>query len=110
MNVIIKINKLYNKPIITVHDCFGTHPNNMANLTEIVESEFAKLYTNEDFLNKFHTQIINKMKENDFTPIYEKKTKTFYVKSSDSCYFIPNPPILGNFNLNKVKKSIYMIN
>lgn len=110
MNVIIKMNKLYNKSIITVHDCFGTHPNNMESLSEIVKIEFAKLYTNEDFLNKFHTQIINNMRENGFTPIYEKKTKTFYVKSSDKCYVIPNPPLLGKFNLNQVKKSIYMIN
>ena len=64
----------------------------------------------EDFLNKFHTQIINKMRENGFTPIYKKKTKTLYVKSGEYCYVIPNPPLLGKFDLNQVKKSVYMIN
>lgn len=45
-------------------------------LSEIVKNEFAELYNNEDFLNKFHTQIIKKIRENGFTPIYNNKTKT----------------------------------
>ena len=110
MNVIIKMNLKYNKSIITIHDCFGTHPNNIANLQEIVKFEFAELYSKEDFINKFHVEIINNLKNNGYIIVCNKKTKHCYVNISNRNYILPNPPLLGKFDLNQVKKSIYMIN
>jgi DNA-directed RNA polymerase len=45
------INTAINKnftPIISVHDCFGTHPNKMDELSFLVKKEFITLYTKEN--------------------------------------------------------------
>ena len=110
MNVIIKMNYKYNKPIITIHDCFGAHPNQIPNLQETVKVEFAELYSKEDFINKFHVEIIKTLEKNGFIITCNKKTKTCYVKIGKRDLIIPNPPLLGGFDLKQVKNSIYMIN
>ena len=33
-----------NEPVITIHDCFATHPNNTTLLRDIVKNEFAEMY------------------------------------------------------------------
>ena len=61
-------------PIITIHDCFGTHPNNMEDLEKIVKLEFIKLYLIEDktFLERFHDRIIQTIKDNQLKIEYKK--------------------------------------
>lgn len=48
--VIIEAKIKTNYPVITVHDCFGTLPNNMKNLETIVRKQFIQLYTRDNFI------------------------------------------------------------
>jgi len=53
-------------PIITVHDCFGTLPNQMFHLEQVVKKQFVYLYTNENFLNKFHKKLLDSIEDNNY--------------------------------------------
>lgn len=100
-------------PIITVHDCFGTHPNKMAELEFRVKKEFVLLYTQENFLETFHNRIIQSIIDNSQT-ILEKDGKQYVTlldTKTDSYYEepIPDLPKLGNLDLEKIIHSKYMI-
>ena len=45
------INK-WNKYILPIHDCFGTHPNDMTYLAELVRETFVSLYSDKSFLKR----------------------------------------------------------
>jgi DNA-dependent RNA polymerase len=53
-------------PIITVHDCFGTLPNQMFHLEQVVKKQFVYLYTKENFLNKFHKKLLDSIEDNNY--------------------------------------------
>lgn len=108
INTAIDINL---NPIITIHDCFGTHPNKMGNLHQLVLKEFIFLYTNEDFLKKFHMQIIESIKDNNYiiyTSTYEGKEEQ-YILIDDDKLIIPELPEKGTLNLDSISKSKYLI-
>ena len=43
MNVVITAYENNIDNVITVHDCFGTHPNNLENLSHLIKIEFIKI-------------------------------------------------------------------
>jgi DNA-directed RNA polymerase len=53
-------------PIITVHDCFGTLPNQMFHLEQVIKKQFVILYTKENFLNKFHKKLLESIEDNNY--------------------------------------------
>lgn len=95
------------RPIITVHDCFGTLPNLMGDLDYRVKKEFILLYSKFEFLNLFHQRFIQNLKDNQFE-IVTKNGKS-YVIFRDKLLEIPVPPKLGNLDLDNIIKSKYMI-
>ena len=109
-SIILDAKKNCNNNILSIHDCFGTHPNNMATLIEIVKCEFVELYSNQNFILEFHKFNLKQLEINGF----EIKTddKTFYslVNINNSWELIPNPPLLGDLDLKEVKNSVYMLN
>jgi len=94
--------------VITVHDCFGTHPNNISELNYLGLTEFIKLYTTHDFLNKFHHSYINVFKsfDLDIQEVKDKngKTKTI-VFSTDGRFkvIMPENQKLVTWTLMKLK-------
>ena len=112
---IININlNLNNYPIITVHDCFGTHPNNLTNLSHVVKLEFIKLYSQYQFLDEFHKININLIEKSGYiiTEILDKKkniTKKV-VLNGNTKLILPEIPFTGNLNLNDIIYSKYFIN
>ena len=100
----------YDKPVITIHDCFGTHPNYMAYLFEIVKLEFIKLYTAEPFLSKFHERNLESIRdygykiERDLT-----KNQDYVLYKTRSRLYIPNTPKLGKLNYSEIQKSEFLI-
>lgn len=96
-------------PIITIHDCFGTHPNKMNYLIHKVKTEFILLYTQENFLDTFHNRIIQSIKDNQLQIIQDPKTLNNYVILNDQLLKIPNLPKLGELDLKKIIDSKYMI-
>src|ERR1700719_2516231 len=97
-------------PIITIHDCFGTHPNKMEILEFKVKKEFILLYTKDKFLSTFHKRLIQSIKDNQFKIIEIEDNK--FVESKDknnSLLKIPSIPKLGKLDLEKIIKSKYLI-
>jgi hypothetical protein len=99
--------------ILPIHDCFGTHPNNMEKLGNVVRVCFVNLYSDKNFLIK----IDNKLKEN----LRDYKVET--VKDEDGEEYVrikykkrwlklplPILPELGELNINEIiEKGKYMI-
>ena len=90
----------YDKPIITVHDCFGTHPNHMSYLSEIVKLEFIKLYTSESFLEKFHERNLQSIKDNGYEIERDHSLGQDYVTYKvKNKLMIPNIPHIGKLDI-----------
>ena len=97
-------------PIITIHDCFGTHPNNMNKLEEIVKLEFVALYASESFLTKFHKRNLQSIEDYGFKIERDELLGQDYViYKTRSKLYIPNIPKFGDLNLNNILKSKYII-
>ena len=107
INLIISASKEKFKPIITVHDCFGTLPNLMGELEHKVKKEFILLYTDNNFLNQFHQRFIQNITDNNFE-LVDKGGKLFVVLNNRLLQ-IPSLPQSGKLDIEKISKSKYMI-
>ena len=96
-------------PIITVHDCFGTHPNKMDELAFMVKKEFVLLYSQDNLLETYHNRLIQSIKDNKYEVIFSVEEKCNYVINNDYLIKIPNIPKLGELDLQKIIDSKYMI-
>lgn len=109
INTIVSINF---GPILTIHDCFGTHPNLCHILELLVKKEFILLYIKEDFLKKFHTKIIESIKDNQ-VPILKDENDNYFItlhhKNKDEKLKIPTLPSLGSLDIKSITYSKYMI-
>lgn len=108
MNIIKNaINENFN-PVITIHDCFGTLPNYMGSLEYRVKKEFVLLYSDNKFLNDYHTRFRQNLEDNQFV-IKETNDKSYVLLENDKFLEIPTLPQLGELDLEKIIKSKYMI-
>ena len=100
-------------PILSIHDCFGTHPNNLEKLEHIVKLEFISLYINNEFLTKFHNLIIESIKNNNYIIEKDENGNEYYQEVSKrkkiKKILIPKLPDLGKLDLTKIIDSKYMI-
>ena len=78
MNLINKANDVNFANIITVHDCFGTLPNNVENLRQLVTAEFVEIYSNQNFLNKFHERVLQAFSDHHFIKYIDKEGKSYF--------------------------------
>jgi DNA-directed RNA polymerase, mitochondrial len=109
MNVIIYANENNITPVITVHDCFGTHPNKLESLALLVKLEYIILNANNEFLNTFHNRNKQNIIDNRFEILFDECSKSEYILLNRTKHFIPNIPKLGNLDLRKIIDSKYMI-
>ena len=93
------------KYILPIHDCFGTHPNDMIKLAEIVRLEFVSLYSQYDFLQNLDAKFRRELKEYkveivDIKGVEHVKIKIHRKEES----FIPLPilPERGSMNIKDV--------
>jgi len=96
-------------PIITIHDCFGTHPNKLEELSFLVKREFVLLYTQSHFLENFHDRIIQAIKDNQYIIYEDKENDVQFVRINRKINVIPSVPKLGNLDLQNILDSKYMI-
>jgi len=96
------------KPVITIHDCFGTLPNQMGELEFMVKKEFILLYSDNSFLNNFHNRFLQSITDNQFK-IKTENEKSFVVLSPSSMLEIPSIPELGQLDIENIINSNYMI-
>ena len=111
IQVVVASKKTGYYPIITIHDCFGTHPNKMEVLSNRVKSEFALLYTKEEFLLKYHKHLISTLKVNNIkVKVEDNRYSVFFSGKKDGEWIdLPEVPKLGELDLNAIKESSYMI-
>ena len=114
MKVVLEWDK--DKYILPIHDCFGTHPNDMKSLSEMVKKQFVVIYTEYDFLRKLKENLMNSLKNYKITTVTKKGIKYIEVerKNKDNrtyklYYKLPILPRKGNLNIQDVLKSIYII-
>lgn len=112
VNAVINSMKDKGLPILTIHDCFGTHPNHIDMLNKVVREEFIKLYPdNKDYLEQFHDNYTNLLQQQ----LNKNKNKLSNNKLSNNNNTpnntpnIPKLPDKGSLNLKSVLKSHYFI-
>jgi DNA-directed RNA polymerase, mitochondrial len=96
------------QPIIPIHDCFGTHPNKMADLEHRVKKEFILLYSDSQFLNAFHQRFVQSINDNNFDIKIENNESYVYLDTFNKLK-IPAIPKLGELDIEKIIHSKYMI-
>ena len=74
MNVVLSAKDKNIKYVLPIHDCFGTQPNAVDRLFDLLKLEFVKLYANEELLTKFHNNIKQSIKNNQGYFIKKKGT------------------------------------
>ena len=92
----------------SVHDCFGAHPNEFENLTDLVLIEFVKLYTDFGFLTKFHERILQSFRDHHII-INQDENGENYILLKKVKFKIPNLPKKGNLDLNKTLESKHFL-
>ena len=116
INVINESSKNINFSILTVHDCFGTHPNHIQALFFYLKEEFIKLYINYDFLKKFDKTIINTICNHYGDDVVKKRTISLTItdpktnKTRLSEFMIPAPPNRKDLDFNFIRYSKWMFN
>lgn len=98
------------KPLITIHDCFGTLPNKMSDLEYRVKKQFILIYLDQKFITDFHNRFIQALKYNHFEIteeegefyVYNKEVLTERIK-------LPSIPVMGELDIEKIIKSRYLI-
>ncbi len=98
------INK-WDKNILPIHDCYGTHPNDMINLSELVRETFVLLYSNNDFLKNIDTKFRNNLKDYKVKTILKDGEELVEIMISRNKFkYLPLPilPKYGNLDLNDI--------
>ena len=96
-------------PIVTIHDCFGTLPVQMADLEQKVRKEFILIYSNKNFLKAFQKNIIQTIKTNNYKIERNKKGLQQILLDDGQILIIPKLPELGELDLENIKNATYMI-
>lgn len=108
INLINTLDDINFKPFICVHDCFGTHPNDLEFLFYLIKKEFILLYSTENFLNKFHDRLLQNLEDHHYIINSDENDNKFVLINKKS-FLIPNLPKLGKLDLEKIKDSKYMV-
>ena len=117
------INRIPDTKVIGVHDCFGTSPNKMGYLSDIVKKEFILLYSKTNFLENFHERVLQSLKDHHYNILNENQIKLKldnkilayqYVevisKNKQSKYLpIPMLPKIGDLDMNQILFSKYFL-
>jgi len=96
-----------NPNIFTVHDCFGSQPNNIEQLKILVISEFVKLYSNKNFIKTYHERIIQSLNDNKYI-IHTNKDGKLLIQLKRTQNYIPEIPKPGELEYNKILLSKYL--
>lgn len=95
-------------PVVTVHDCFGNLPNKTVELEYLVKKEFILLYTQDQFLERFHQRIIETIKDNQYNLI-EDDNNNYIIYHNKKLVIPKTTPKLGKLDLQKITDSKHMI-
>lgn len=80
----------------------------MGDLDILVRKEFILIYSNGEFINKFHSRFIQSITDNQYK-LDDDKNPTCIILDPINRLTIPSVPVLGNLDIESIKKSKYMI-
>jgi len=103
----------WDKYILPIHDCFGTHPNDMINLSEIVRNCFVSLYSSKDFLHKIDKKFRDNLIDYKIPIILKDGEESVKIRVGHRNEILPLPilPTMGDLNINDINdKGKNMIN
>lgn len=122
INLINDLPSNFGAPILTVHDCFGTHPNLLDVLDFRLKEEFISIYIENNFLKTFHKRFLQYIKDNNYVVIKENKNQYVVIEKdpisikkendfiSIEKLLIPKPPLKNNLDISQIIKAKYMFN
>lgn len=93
-SLIVKlILRLKQEDVITIHDCFGCHPNHMKALRLHIINSFVDMYFDQDYLFEFHQANLDLIKNYHYE-IYEEPNSDnlFVITPNTQPRPIPKPP------------------
>lgn len=103
----------HNKYLLPIHDCFGSHPNDMFYLSDLVKKSFVAIYSNYDFLKELNNNFLNdlhkhrikiiKKNDIDYVRIYKNNSTKSVLRK------MPELPVKGQLNIKDVLDSKYLI-
>lgn len=99
--------------ILPIHDCFGTHPNDMFKLAELVRESFILLYSNNDFLTKIDYKFRENLKDYKIEIVTKKGEEFVKIKGNKRYEYLPLPilPQMGELKMEDIRDmGKYMIN
>ena len=96
--------------ILPIHDCFGTHPNDLSTVYEILKIEFINIYSKQDYLESFHKNILYILKKNCFKVLKQNNKHYVHIELTNKKIEIPEIPKTGKLDLKNIKFSLYMFN
>jgi DNA-directed RNA polymerase len=113
-NVHLLCDKLANKPLYTIHDCFATTANHMEDLENDIKKAFIEIYfSNGNYLEKMHNSLIDQIKSYNNNII--SKNNNEYIQINKTEFLIPKipdsfiDPKLIKIFINGIKKCKYFI-
>src|SRR5580704_1699163 len=99
--------------VLPIHDCFGSHPNNLNLLFDILKREFINIYLKKEFLTNYQSFVKLYIKNNGFKVIKDKDKDNNIIRfvfNNKKKIKLPDAPKTGNLNLNDILDSVYMFN
>lgn len=103
--LIKRVNHDFKFDIVTIHDCFGVHSNNVELLSYLVKESFISIYGNKDSIDKFHSHMLENIKA--VYTVYEGVV----IDEKGKAFNIPEKPVLGEMDLRaELIESKYFIN
>ena len=103
--LIKRVNAEFNFDVVTIHDCFGVHSNNVDILSYLVKESFIAIYANKDSIDKFHTHVVENIKA------VHTVCNGIVSDKDGKPYIIPEKPVLGDMDLRaQLLESKYFIN
>ena len=103
--LIKRVNDEFKFDIITIHDCFGEHSNNVELLSYLVKQSFINIYGNKDSIDRFHAHMLENIKA--VYTVYNDKV----INEEGEMFSIPEKPVLGEMDLGaQLLESKYFIN
>lgn len=103
-HLIMVINK-WNNYILPIHDCFGTHPNDMVYLAELVRETFVSLYSSQNFLKKIDDKFRENLSDYKVKILVKdgiEVVETPISKNRSSYLPLPILPKIGDLNINDI--------
>nr|P33541.2 RecName: Full=Probable DNA-directed RNA polymerase [Neurospora intermedia]CAA36326.1 RNA polymerase [Neurospora intermedia] len=91
--------------ILPIHECFGTHPNDMYKLAEQVRECFILLYSKNDFLNKIDYKFRENLKDYKIEIVNKNGEDFVKIKGNKRYEYLPLPvlPQMGELNVEDIR-------